>query len=81
VQEKLNDLRQGAQNRWEELEANALTVRIGTPTCGRAAGSLDTLQAFQERIEKEGVKAHIIEVGCMGLCFAEPLVMIHNPQS
>jgi NADH-quinone oxidoreductase subunit F len=81
VQEKLNDLRQGAQNRWEDLEANALTVRIGTPTCGRAAGSLDTLQAFQERIEKEGVKAHIIEVGCMGLCFAEPLVMIHNPQS
>jgi len=81
VQEKLNDLRQGAQNKWEDLEANALTVRIGTPTCGRAAGSLDTLQAFQERIEKEGVKAHIIEVGCMGLCFAEPLVMIHNPQS
>ena len=81
MQEKLNDLRQGAQNRWEELETNALTVRIGTPTCGRAAGSLDTLQAFQERIEKEGVKAHIIEVGCMGLCFAEPLVLIHNPQS
>jgi NADH-quinone oxidoreductase subunit F len=81
VQEKLNDLRQGAQNRWEELETNALTVRIGTPTCGRAAGSLDTLQAFRERIEKEGVEAHIIEVGCMGLCFAEPLVMIHNPQS
>ena len=81
MQEKLNDLRQGAQNRWEELETNALTVRIGTPTCGRAAGSLDTLQAFRERIEKEGVEAHIIEVGCMGLCFAEPLVMIHNPQS
>ena len=81
MQEKLNDLRQGAQNRWEDLEANVLTVRIGTPTCGRAAGSLDTLQAFQERIEKEGVKAHIIEVGCMGLCFAEPLVLIHNPQS
>jgi NADH-quinone oxidoreductase subunit F len=81
VQEKLNDLRQGVQHRWEELETNALTVRIGTPTCGRAAGSLDTLQAFQERIEKEGVEAHIIEVGCMGLCFAEPLVLIHNPQS
>jgi NADH-quinone oxidoreductase subunit F len=81
VQEKLNDLRQGAQTRWEELETSTLTVRIGTPTCGRAAGSLDTLQAFQERIAKEGVEAHIIEVGCMGLCFAEPLVMIHNPQS
>jgi NADH-quinone oxidoreductase subunit F len=77
----LNDLRERACSAWEELETNALTVRIGTPTCGRAAGSLDTLQTFRERIEKEGVEAHIIEVGCMGLCFAEPLVMIHNPQS
>ncbi len=77
----LNDLRQGAHNTWEELETSALTVRIGTPTCGRAAGSLDTLQTFQERIAKEGVEAHLIEVGCMGLCFAEPLVMIHNPQA
>ena len=56
-------------------------MRIGTPTCGRAAGALDTLQAFRERIEKEGVEAHIIEVGCMGLCFAEPLVIIHKPKS
>ena len=77
----LNDLQRRAQEKWEELEKNVLTVRIGTPTCGRAAGSLDTLQSFQERIEKEGVEAHVIEVGCMGLCFAEPLVIIHNPES
>jgi NADH-quinone oxidoreductase subunit F len=81
VKGNLDDLQQGAQKKWKELEENSLTVRIGTPTCGRAAGALDTLQAFRERIEKEGVEAHIIEVGCMGLCFAEPLVIIHKPQS
>jgi NADH-quinone oxidoreductase subunit F len=81
VKGNLNDLRKGAQKQWEELEERFLTVRIGTPTCGRAAGSLDTLQTFRERIAKESAEAHIIEVGCMGLCFAEPLVMIHNPQS
>ncbi len=77
----LNDRRQGAQRTWEDWERHAVTVRIGTPTCGRAAGSLDTLHTFQERLEKEGVEARIIEVGCMGLCFAEPLVIIHNPQT
>ena len=76
-----NDLRRQAQEKRDELEETVLTVRIGTPTCGRAAGSLDTLQAFHERIEKAGVEVHIIEVGCMGLCFAEPLVIIHNPAS
>jgi NADH-quinone oxidoreductase subunit F len=81
VKVNLNDLHQRAQKKWEALEKNALTVRVGTPTCGRAAGALDTLQAFHERLEKEGVEAHIIEVGCMGLCFAEPLVIIHKPES
>ncbi|MCJ7546722.1 MAG: NADH-quinone oxidoreductase subunit F, partial [Deltaproteobacteria bacterium] len=81
VKGNLDDLRQGAQKKWEALEESTPTVRIGTPTCGRAAGALDTLQAFRERIEKERVEARIIEVGCMGLCFAEPLVIIHNPRS
>jgi NADH-quinone oxidoreductase subunit F len=81
VKGDLDDLRNKAQKKWEQREREALTVRIGTPTCGRAAGALDTLQSFRERIEKEGVEAHIIEVGCMGLCFAEPLVIIHNPRS
>jgi NADH-quinone oxidoreductase subunit F len=81
VKVNLDDLYRRAQTRWEALEKNALTVRVGTPTCGRAAGALDTLQAFHERIEKEGVEAQIIEVGCMGLCFAEPLVIIHNPRT
>jgi NADH-quinone oxidoreductase subunit F len=81
VKGNLDDLRKGAQKKWEALEESTPTVRIGTPTCGRAAGALDTLQAFRERIEKERVEARIIEVGCMGLCFAEPLVIIHNPRS
>ena len=81
VKGNLDDLRQGAQKKWQALEESTPTVRIGTPTCGRAAGALDTLQVFRERIGKEGVEAHIIEVGCMGLCFAEPLVIIHKPQS
>jgi NADH-quinone oxidoreductase subunit F len=81
VQVELDDLRKKAEERWEALEKNALTIRIGTPTCGQAAGALETLRSFRERIEKEKIEAHVIEVGCMGLCFAEPLVIIHNPRS
>jgi NADH-quinone oxidoreductase subunit F len=81
VKGSINDLQKKAKDKWDELEEHLLTIRVGTPTCGRAAGSLDTLQVLKERVEKEGVEAHIIEVGCMGLCFAEPLVIIHNPES
>lgn len=56
-------------------------IRVGTPTCGRAAGALETLQYFRERLQKEGIEAEVTEVGCMGLCFAEPLVIISKPDS
>lgn len=70
-----------AKKKWEELEAFPIHIRIGTPTCGRAAGALETLEAFRERIEREGIEAKITEVGCMGLCFAEPLVVVSRPET
>ena len=51
-------------------------VTIGTATCGRAAGALDTLAALREEIEACGVDAAVVEVGCNGHCYAEPLVTI-----
>lgn len=56
-------------------------IRIGTPTCGRAAGALETLRLMKERLSKESLEAEVTEVGCMGLCFAEPLVVISKPSS
>ncbi len=70
-----------AKEKWEELEASPIHIRIGTPTCGRAAGALETLEALRERIDREGIEARVTEVGCLGLCFAEPLVVISRPET
>lgn len=70
-----------AKAKWEALEGAPLHIRVGTPTCGRAAGALETLRLFRERLQKEGIDAIVTEVGCMGLCFAEPLVVISKPSS
>jgi len=74
------EIYQRAKEKWEALEASPIHIRIGTPTCGRAAGALDTLKEFREKLEKEGIQGQITEVGCMGLCFAEPLVIISKPE-
>jgi NADH:ubiquinone oxidoreductase subunit E len=50
-------------------------IMVGTATCGRAAGALEVLQAIKERLAEEHVNAHVVEVGCMGHCYAEPLVV------
>ncbi len=73
-----DEVRKRAAEKWEEIE-NSTYIKIGTPTCGRAAGALKTLEEFRERVSKENLEINIIEVGCMGLCFAEPLVVINKP--
>ncbi|HEX16750.1 MAG: NADH-quinone oxidoreductase subunit F [Deltaproteobacteria bacterium] len=75
------EIQSRALERWEALEQAPIHIRVGTPTCGRAAGALDTLRFFRERLAKEGIEAEITEVGCMGLCFAEPLVIISKPDA
>jgi len=52
---------------------------VGTATCGRAAGALDVLQAIKDELKKHGLDYPVIEVGCMGHCYAEPIVTISKP--
>jgi NADH-quinone oxidoreductase subunit F len=54
-------------------------ITIGTATCGRAAGALETLQTFKDAIARRNINATITEVGCRGYCYAEPMVVISKP--
>ena len=47
--------------------------------CGHAAGAAEVLDAIRNELEARGVEANVDEVGCLGLCFAEPLVDILKP--
>jgi NADH-quinone oxidoreductase subunit F len=57
----------------------AFTVMVGTATCGRSAGALPVLEAFQEQCEDSGLEARVFEVGCMGHCYAEPMALLKRP--
>jgi NADH-quinone oxidoreductase subunit F len=74
-------IQQQAKKEWEELTRGKIPlILIGTATCGRAAGALDVLEAVQNKLKREGITAHVIEVGCIGLCYAEPIVTITKPE-
>lgn len=54
-------------------------VSIGLATCGRAAGALAISQKLAARQQDwEGV-ARVVNVGCLGACYAEPLVDVRTP--
>lgn len=51
-------------------------ILIGTASCGMAVGAGEVVTAFKEELSKYNITAEILEVGCLGLCYAEPLVII-----
>lgn len=54
-------------------------IFIGTGTCGLGAGAGKTLNRIQTYLKTRQIQADVIEVGCIGLCVAEPIVEIQMP--
>ncbi len=74
-------LQQQAGLEWQAFERpERFRILIGSATCGRAAGSLEVLQAFESELAKQGLSGvtDIYEVGCLGMCYAEVLVEIRG---
>ena len=66
-----------AGRRWQSLTgAGSTWIRIGTALCGKAAGADQVMAAIHSELERHGLQATVSEVGCLGLCYAEPLVDI-----
>ena len=64
-----------ADTRWSELTAGERPwIRVGTAMCGQAAGALEVVDALHRELAVQGMDAVVSQVGCLGLCFAEPLV-------
>jgi NADH:ubiquinone oxidoreductase subunit F (NADH-binding)/(2Fe-2S) ferredoxin/Pyruvate/2-oxoacid:ferredoxin oxidoreductase delta subunit len=70
---------------WAEAEhsqkrpADRTQILIGLGTCGIAAGGLDVLNALRQKLSALSITADIVPVGCIGMCFEEPLVDIVKP--
>jgi len=75
-----DEIRSQAVSEWQALEhSDKPRILIGTATCGQAAGALAVLEAINSELAKHNIKAIITQVGCIGLCYAEPLVDIVKP--
>ncbi len=77
IRSVFEQLRQQARQQWESLQRSPGTrILVGTATCGRSAGAGEVLEVLRAALRDRGLEAHLIEVGCLGLCYAEPIVCI-----
>ncbi len=74
-----NKIKRHARKTWQELQVGKVVITVGTATCGQAAGALEVLQALRDEVKKQNLNCQILQVGCMGHCYAEPIVIISKP--
>jgi NADH-quinone oxidoreductase subunit F len=76
------EIQKQAKADWDSrYHGEAPHILIGTATCGRAAGALPVVEAFNRELAKRNAGVNLTEVGCIGLCSLEPLVTIVKPDS
>jgi NADH-quinone oxidoreductase subunit F len=66
-----------AQAEWQALEnSSKARILIGAATCGRASGSLNVKEAIKATLKEHNIEAEIMEVGCIGACYLEPIINV-----
>ena len=73
-------IRKQAIAEWATLQQSQQPrILLGTATCGRAAGAMSTLETMNRELARHNINAIVTQVGCIGLCYIEPLVDIVKP--
>ncbi|MCG8618586.1 MAG: 4Fe-4S binding protein [Desulfobacterales bacterium] len=75
-----SEMKKKADDEWRQLqESDKPTLFVGAATCGRSAGALEVRKTFEEAFAEKKIDANVVEVGCLGPCWAEPLISIQKP--
>jgi NADH-quinone oxidoreductase subunit F len=73
-------LRNKAIEEWQTLwSSDKPLILVGLATCGMAAGANAVLKAIEAELARQNIQANVIPVGCIGLCYLEPIVDIVKP--
>ncbi len=62
------------------LDRRRPRILVGASTCGKAAGADDLLAALPGHLKEMGLDIEVSQVGCLGLCYAEPLVELRSTE-
>ena len=80
--DELKALRDSVQNKVDVREHgdnvdDMIVVRVAMATCGIAAGARQIMNHMSNEFREQGINnVMITQVGCMGLCYAEPTIEV-----
>ena len=63
----------------ENEDNGTIEIKIGMSTCGIASGAGEIMRVFREECEFQAIDVIVKKTGCLGYCYAEPMVEIKLP--
>ena len=75
---QFNSCREAALQKWDRqiVQSDIPVIYLGTASCGIAAGALDVLETIWQTAVELGQTVRIVQVGCIGPCYLEPIMDI-----
>ena len=61
------------------VHAGEPIIYFGMASCGKAAGAEKVREAVEKKLAKDNISAKLVNVGCIGPCYLEPLMDISVP--
>jgi NADH:ubiquinone oxidoreductase subunit F (NADH-binding)/(2Fe-2S) ferredoxin/ferredoxin len=69
-----------ASDEWEDLfKGSVPAFLVGNATCGRSAGAGIVIDKLNNEVSSKNLKYKVLEVGCIGMCYLEPIVCVYRP--
>ena len=54
-------------------------IKVGMATCGIASGAKETMKYLIDELEQQAIDAVVTKTGCLGYCYAEPVIEVTLP--
>jgi len=51
-------------------------IKVGMSTCGLAAGAQEVFNTLTQEVARRNLNIPVLKCGCVGMCYAEPLVEV-----
>ena len=69
-----DDLKKISEKAKKDILSSEVRIQIGAATCGQAKRAGILKEVLESEVKRQKLKATIVEVGCNGMCYQEPIV-------
>lgn len=69
-----------SEKSYHGINEGIVQIKVGMATCGIASGAKEIMNFIIEECEQQAVDVNVMQTGCIGYCYAEPVIEVQLPE-